>query len=116
MATINLTIENHKQITEENEIVILDFWAEWCGPCKMFGPAFEKVSEKHPDVVFAKCDTQQEQELGPAFRIRSIPTVMIMKQGKVVFNQSGVLPESALDDLIKQIKELNVNEIEEQAG
>lgn len=116
MATVQLTKENHEKIIDDNSIVILDFWAEWCGPCQAFGPIFEKVSEAFEDVVFAKCDTQNQQELAGAFRIRSIPTIMAFKEGKLVFNQSGVLPEPALYELVEKIKELDMAELEKQAG
>ena len=116
MATTNLTKDNHSEIIENNEIVIIDFWAPWCGPCQTFGPIFEKISEQHDDVFFAKCNTQDEQELAGAFRIRSIPTIMAFKQGALVFNQSGMLPEAALNELIEKVRELDMTELEKQTG
>ncbi|THB75484.1 MAG: thioredoxin [Gammaproteobacteria bacterium] len=116
MATFELTQDNHHQTLENNEIVIIDFWAPWCGPCQAFGPTFEKVSEKYSDVAFAKCNTQDEQELAGAFRIRSIPTVMVFKQGSLVFNQSGMLPEAALTELVEKIQELDMEAVKKQAG
>ncbi len=116
MAITYLNKGNHKEIIENNHIVIIDFWAPWCGPCQMFGPIFEKVSDNHADVVFAKCDTQEEQELAGAFRIRSIPTIMVFKQETLVFNQSGMLTEPALNELIEKVKELDMAELEKQGG
>jgi thioredoxin 1 len=121
MAYIELTAENFNDTVEKNDIVILDFWAEWCGPCKQFGPVFEKVAEENPGIVFGKINTETEQTLASHFQIRSIPTLMILKEQIVVFNQAGALPEAGLNDLIGQVKELDMDmvraEIEkEQAG
>ncbi len=114
MATVTLTKETFDQTVDANEIVLIDFWAEWCGPCKSFGPIYEKVSEKHDDVVFAKVDTDVEQELAQAFGIRSIPTVAAIKDGVVVFSQAGALPESSVEDLVGQVKALDMEQVRQQ--
>ena len=111
MATQELTADNFNDTVESNDIVVLDFWAEWCGPCRTFGPIFEKVSDQHPDIVFGKIDTDAEQALGAAFNIRSIPTLMVIRDGVVVFNQAGVLPEKALEDLLSQVEDLDMDEV-----
>ncbi len=116
MATVAFTIDSNEEIIQNNEIVILDFWADWCGPCKMFGPIFEKVSDKHPDIVFAKCNTQNEQELAANYGIRSIPTIIVIRDGIVVFNQSGALPEPALEGLISKVRELDMDEIRAESN
>jgi thioredoxin len=99
---------------EDNDIVIVDFWAEWCGPCKSFAPTFEKASEEHPDIVFAKVDTEAEQELAGAFGIRSIPTLMIFRENVVLFNQAGALPPAALADVIGQVKDLDMQAVHKE--
>ena len=114
MATVELTQDNFNQTVEDSEILLLDFWAEWCGPCKTFGPIFEKVSEEHDDVTFGKIDTDEQQELGAAFGIRSIPTIMAIRDGVMVFKQAGVLPEAALEDLIKQVRDLDMDEVKQE--
>ena len=111
MATVNLTKDDFEQTIVDNDLVLVDFWAEWCGPCKMFGPVFEKVSESHPDAVFAKVDTEDQQELAAYFNIRSIPTLMIFRDQIGIFSQPGALPEDALRDLIDQAKGLDMDEI-----
>ena len=111
MATIEMTSENFEQKLEENDIVILDFWAEWCGPCKMFGPIFEKASEAHPDVLFGKVNTEEQQSLAAMFGIRSIPTVAIFREQIPIFSQPGMLPENALQEILKQVKELDMEEV-----
>tara|TARA_B100000609_G_C17209275_1_gene432820 strand:+ start:1835 stop:2209 length:375 start_codon:yes stop_codon:yes gene_type:complete len=114
MATLELTEPTFAETIENNELVILDFWAEWCGPCKAYGPVYEKVSEEFPDVVFGKIDTEAEPELGRLFNIRSIPTTIAFKQEIGVFMQPGALPENALRDLVKMLKELDMEEVREE--
>jgi thioredoxin 1 len=111
MATIELSEKNFEDVVTKNSLVLIDFWASWCGPCRMFGPIFEKASEKHSDAVFAKVDTEQEQGLAGAFQIRSIPTLMILKEGVVVYSQAGALPPAALEELISKAKELDMNDV-----
>ena len=114
MSTIEITNQNFQETLEKNEIVLLDFWASWCGPCKMFGPIFEKVATQFPDIKFGKVNTEVEQELSASFQIRSIPTLMAFRQNILLFSQPGVLPEEALKDLISQIKALDMNKVKEE--
>lgn len=116
MATQDLTAAQFNDIINGNDIVLVDFWASWCGPCRAFAPTFTKASETHPDIVFAKVDTEAEQELAAAAEIRSIPTLMAFKKGKLVFNQAGALPPAALEDLIRQVKEFDVDAAIAQQG
>ncbi len=109
MATQDLTAEQFNDIINDNDIVLVDFWASWCGPCRAFAPTFAASSEKHPDVVYAKVDTEAEQELASAAQIRSIPTLMAFKKGKLVFNQAGALPPAALEELVLQIKDFDID-------
>lgn len=111
MAVINLGKDNFEQVITENSMVIIDFWASWCAPCKMFGPVFEKAAERHPDVVFAKVNTEEEQELAQYFQVRSIPTVMMARDQIFVFSESGALPSSALDEVIGKVKALDMDEV-----
>ncbi len=115
MPTIELTKDNFEQtiIVPEGEdrIVLIDFWAAWCGPCKMFGPIFEAAAEKHTDVVFAKCNTEEQGELAGMFQIRSIPTLMVFRDGLAIFQQAGALPAEVLEDLVTQVKGLDMDEV-----
>jgi thioredoxin 1 len=111
---IELTKDNLNEVIDNNPIVVVDFWAEWCGPCKSFAPTFEAASTDHDDIVFAKVNTEEQQELGSMFQIRSIPTLMVFKDQIVVFSQAGALPASGLADLIKNAEELDMNMVREQ--
>lgn len=111
MATIELTAENFEQTILENDMVVIDFWAEWCGPCKMFGPTFEKVSDNHEGVVFAKCDTETQQEIAAQFGIQSIPTLAVLRDKVLLFSQPGALPENALEEIVTQAKGLDMEEV-----
>jgi len=114
MALEKVTGANFKELISGNEIAILDFWAEWCGPCKQFGPIFEKVAGEYPDILFGKINTEEEQELAGMFHIQSIPTVAILREGIVVFMQPGLIPEEGLKDLIKQVQELDMDEVRKE--
>jgi len=111
MATITLTGETFQDTVLGDGIVLVDFWADWCMPCRMFGPVFEAASEKHPDIVFGKVDTETEQGLAGSLNIRSIPTLMVFRGGVLVFSQAGALPEAALDDLIQAVRDLDMEEV-----
>ena len=114
MATIELTDANFNKTIEKNDIIIIDFWAPWCGPCKSFGPVYEKVSDEYPGIVFGKVNTEEQQALGGHFQIRSIPTTVILKENIAVFQQSGVIPEEGLKDIIKQVEELDMDMVRKE--
>ena len=111
MAAIELTNENYQDTIDKNDIVLVDFWASWCGPCQSFGPVFETASETNPDMVFAKVNTEEERELAAHFQVRSIPMLAIFKEQILVFSQPGALPASALEQLIGQVKELDMDKV-----
>ncbi|GCD22084.1 thioredoxin [Cellulomonas algicola] len=114
MATTTLTAETIGQVINENDIVLIDFWAEWCGPCKMFGPIYEKSSEEHPDVVFAKVDTEAEQLIAAQLQISAIPTIMAFREGVPVYRQSGALPGPLLEKVVAAVKDLDMDEVREK--
>lgn len=114
MATVKITKDSLQGTIADNEIVIIDFWAPWCGPCKSFAPIYEAVSEKHDDVVFAKVNTEDEQELAAGFQIRSIPTLMIFRDQIAIFSQAGMLPESGLEEIIAKTRELDMDQVRKE--
>ena len=111
MTTVELTKENFDEVVSSHDFVLIDFWAAWCGPCRMFAPVYDKASAKHEDLVFAKVDTEAQPELAAAFQIQSIPTLMIVRDKVAVFAQPGALPEPALEDVIAQARALDMDEV-----
>jgi thioredoxin 1 len=114
MATIEMTRENFEEVVTKNEMVVVDFWAAWCGPCKGFAPVFEAASEKHGGIVFAKVDADAQQELAASFNVRSIPFLMLLRENVVLFAQAGALPAEALDSIISQARALDMEQIRKE--
>ena len=114
MATINLTLDTFEETVMSDGITFVDFWAEWCGPCKMFGPIFEKASDTNPDIRFAKVDTEAEQQLGGSLGIQSIPTIMAFRDGVMLFSQPGALPAASFDQLIDAIRNVDMEDVRKQ--
>ena len=114
MSTIDVTKENFDELIQKDGIVFVDAWAEWCGPCKAFAPTFAKASEEHPDVTFAKLDTEANQQLASALEIRAIPTLMAFRDGILIYQNAGALPPAAFDDLIQQVKGLDMDDVRRQ--
>lgn len=114
MATENVTAAEFNDLISNNEIVIIDFWAPWCGPCRSFAPTYEKVSDKHIDIVFAKVNTEEEEELSNHFQIRSIPTLMIFREQVVLFAQPGMLSEGQLEEVIAKVREVDMAKVHEE--
>jgi thioredoxin 1 len=114
MAVVELTKENFEQVVTSNPTVIVDYWAPWCGPCRGFAPVFEKVAEKNPDIVFAKVNTDDEQEIAAHFQIRSIPTLMVFRDQIIVFSQPGAMPQGTFEQVVEKTKALDMDEVRKQ--
>jgi len=116
MAAVEITKDNFKETVSKEGIVILDWWATWCGPCRTFAPIFEQTSDKHPDIVFGKIDTDAQPELSGAFEIRSIPTLMVFRDGILLYDQPGAMPAAALEDLVKQVRALDMEQVRKEVA
>ena len=114
MATLQINADNFQSTITDNATVIIDFWAPWCGPCRSFAPTFEAAAEKNPNIVFAKVNTEEQQEIAAAFNIRSIPTLMIFREKTIIFYQPGMLPENVFEDIIAKAKALDMNEVRKE--
>jgi thioredoxin 1 len=114
MTTVDLTAETFEKTLNESNILLVDWWAEWCGPCKMFGPTYEKASEQHPDIVFGKVDTEANQQLAGSAGIQSIPTLMAFKENILIFSQAGALPPAQLEELIQAVKAVNMDDVRKE--
>ncbi len=111
MATVDLTLGTLEEVINGNDIVLVDFWAPWCGPCRQFAPVYDAMSERHPDVIFAKVNTEEQRELAHHFQIRSIPTLMVFREQIIVFSQPGALPPAALADILEKVRDLDMNQV-----
>ena len=116
MATVELTSTNFSETVETSDVILIDFWAEWCGPCKRFGPIFESASEKHPDLTFAKLDTEANQDIAGALEITSIPTLMIVKGGMLVYREAGALNAAQLEGLISEVEKVDIEKLKAEAA